>query len=567
MESNQPIHQERHVRIICIGAGASGLLFAYKLQRSFSNFSLVIYEKNPEVAGTWFENRYPGCACDVPSHNYTWSFEPKTDWSASYASSKEIFNYFDNFARKYGLRQYCRVRHQVIGAAWNTQHGGYDVRVCDLQSGQEWDDSCDILINAGGILNSWRWPAIPGLEKYKGTLVHTANWDDSIVLKGKHVGLIGNGSSGIQVLPAVLPEVRKVTTFIREPTWVSPVKGLEQHIFSEEEKQAFAANSQHLTEYRRGIERGMNGQFAIFLRNTEGQRSTREYMTQQMKEKLNNVNLEKVLIPDWSVGCRRITPGVGYLESLGNEKVKVVYGNITEVTERGCICDDGNEYPIDVLVCATGFDTSFRPRFPIIGPAGNNLQDEWKAEAKSYFGIAAAAIPNYLTFLGPNSPVGNGPVLIAVEAQADYMMKLIDRYQTTNIRSFAPTAEAVNDFIEFKDHFMRRTVWADGCRSWYKATDPNGPVTGLWPGSTLHYIEALNEVRLDDWEVKYNGNRFAWLGNGYSQTEIDETADWAYYIRDHDDGEYHSRNKRLRILNKSGTRQPEPTAFTVFPRI
>lgn len=210
-QSNQPIHTERHVRIICIGAGASGLLFAYKLQRSFSNFSLVIYEKNPELSGTWFENRYPGyvawlysdsttiltdstsCACDVPSHNYTWSFEPKTDWSGTYASSKEIFNYFDSFSRKYGLRQYCRMRHQVIGAVWDDQKGSYDVHVQDLESGRQWNDSCDILINAGGILNSWRWPAIPGLERYKGTLVHTANWDDSISLKGKHVGLIGNG--------------------------------------------------------------------------------------------------------------------------------------------------------------------------------------------------------------------------------------------------------------------------------------------------------------------------------------------------------------------------------------
>ncbi|RDW65645.1 flavin-containing monooxygenase [Aspergillus mulundensis] len=566
MDSNQPIHHERHIRIICIGAGVSGLLFAYKLQRSFSNFSLVIYEKNPEIAGTWFENRYPGCACDVPSHNYTWSFEPKPDWSASYASSKEIFDYFDTFSRKYGLRHYCRVLHQVVGAKWNAQ-GGYNVRVRDLQSGKEWNDSCDILINAGGILNSWRWPAIPGLDRYKGTLVHTANWDDSISLEGKHVGLIGNGSSGIQVLPAVLPEVKKVTTFIREPTWVSPVKGLEQHIFTEEEKKAFASNPGHLTEYRRGIESGMNGQFAIFLRNTEGQRSTREYMTQQMREKLSNAELDKVLIPEWSVGCRRITPGVGYLESLSHEKVKVVYGNITEASENGCICDDGNEYAVDILICATGFDTSFRPRFPIIGPGGNNLQDAWKDEPHSYFGIAAAGIPNYLTFLGPNSPVGNGPVLSAIEAQADYMMKLIDRYQTTNIHSFAPKHEAVTDFIQFKDAFMRRTVWADGCRSWYKSTDPNGPVTGLWPGSTLHYIEAMNEVRFDDWEVKYNGNRFAWLGNGYSQTEIDETADWAYYIRDHDDGQFHSRNKRLRIVNKSGTRRPEKTAFTVFPRI
>ncbi|KAL5340907.1 hypothetical protein BJX70DRAFT_359905 [Aspergillus crustosus] len=571
MSSNKPIHAERHIRIICIGAGASGLLFAYKLQRSFSNFSLVIYEKNPEIAGTWFENRYPGCACDVPSHNYTWSFEPKTDWSGTYAGSKEIFDYFDTFADKYGLRQYCRTRHQVVGAEWNAktdQGGGYDVRVQDLESGKEWVDSCDILINAGGILNSWRWPAIPGIEKYKGKLVHTANWDEGIILHGRNVGLIGNGSSGIQVLPAILPEVKKVTTFIREPTWVSPVKGMEQHIFSPEEKQAFASDSAHLTEYRKDIERGMNGQFAIFLRDTEGQRSTREYMTQQMREKLHNPQLEKALIPEWSVGCRRITPGVGYLESLGDKKVQVVYGNITEISERGCICDDGQEYAVDVLICATGFDTSFKPRFPVIGPNGNNLQDDWKDEPQSYLGIAAAGIPNYLTFLGPNSPVGNGPVLSAIEAQADYMMKLIDRYQTTNIKSFAPTAEAVRDFIEFKDQLMRKTVWADGCRSWYKAVDANGPVTGLWPGSTLHYIEAMDELRLDDWDVKYNGNRFAWLGNGYSQTEIDDTADWAYYIRDRDDGEYHSRGKRLRILNKSGSRKPDSgTAFTVFPRL
>ncbi|KAL4808009.1 hypothetical protein BDV18DRAFT_158129 [Aspergillus unguis] len=567
MTSTQPIHTERHVRIICVGAGASGLLFAYKIQRSFRNFSLVIYEKNPDIAGTWFENRYPGCACDVPAHNYTWSFEPKTDWSGTYASSKEIFNYFDNFSRKYGLGQYCHTLHQVTGATWNDHSGGYDVLVNDLKSGKEFQDYCDILINAGGILNSWRWPAIPGLDKYKGTLVHTANWDESIDLRGKHIGLIGNGSSGIQVLPAVLPEVSKVTTFIREPTWVSPVKGLEQHIFTEEEKQKFAADPEYLNEYRRAIESGMNGQWSIFLRNTEGQRATREYMIQQMKEKLGNPNLEKVLIPDWSVGCRRITPGVGYLESLGDEKVTVVYGNIDEVTEKGCICDDGKEYPVDVLICATGFDTTFRPRFPIIGPAGNNLQDDWKDEPKSYLGVAAAGIPNYFTFIGPNSPVGNGPVLSAMEAQADYMLKLVDRYQTTNIKSFAPKAEAVEDFIEYKNQIMRRTVWADECRSWYKGTQANGPVTALWPGSTLHYIEAMNEVRLDDWEVNYNGNRFAWMGNGYSQTEIDETADWGYYIRNKDDGEYLSRGKRLRIQNKSGTRKPQGSAFTMFPKI
>ena len=220
-------------------------------------------------------------------------------------------------------------------------------------------------------------------------------------------------SSGIQVLPAILSEVGKVTTFIREPTWVSPIPGLEQHVFSDEEKEAFATRPGMLTEYRKDIERGMNSTFSVFLKNTQGQGDTREYMTKQMTDKLQGTNLEGVLVPEWSVGCRRITPGVGYLESLGNEKTHVVYGNIDQVTPRGCV-SGGVEYPVDVLICATGFDTTFRPRFPVIGPKRNNLQDDWKDEPKSYFGIAAPNIPNYMMFLGPNSPVGNGPVLSAV---------------------------------------------------------------------------------------------------------------------------------------------------------
>jgi hypothetical protein len=271
-----------------------------------------------------------------------------------------------------------------------------------------------------------------------------------------------------------------------------------------------------------------------------------------MKEKLQNQFLEERLIPQWAVGCRRLTPGVGYLESLGKENVTVVYGEITSVTEKGCMSDNGNEYPVDILICATGFDTTFKPRFPLIGPDGKNLQDEWKDEAQSYLGLAAPGFPNYMIFLGPNSPIGNGPVLSAIEAQADYMLKLIDRYQTHNIRSFVPTHEAVSDFIAHKDNFMTKSVWADPCRSWYK-NRPNGPITALWPGSTLHYIEALMELRMEDWEVKYSGNRFAWLGNGYSQTELDPTADWGYYIREVDDDAPASRAGKRRLLTKSGT--------------
>ncbi|KAK4941427.1 hypothetical protein LTR10_018696 [Elasticomyces elasticus] len=551
--ANGPIHSERKVKIICIGAGASGLLFAYKLQRNFRNYELTIYEKNEEVAGTWWENKYPGCACDVPSHNYTWSFEPKLDWSAVYAGSGEIFNYFDTFSRKHGLRRYCKTRQQVVKATWDSARGGYHVGVHDLANNTHHEDYCDILINAGGILNAWRWPAIPGLDKYKGTLLHTANYDTSVDLTGKHVGLIGNGSSGIQVLPTVQPHVKKLTTFIREPTYVSPVQGLEQHVFTPQELHDFAHKPGALLEYRKNVETGLNGQFSLFLKGTRTQNDTRAYMIEQMKQKLNDKFLEEKLIPDWSLGCRRLTPGVNYLETLTKPNVSVVYGEIKEITEKGCLCDDGNEYAVDVLICATGFDTTFKPRFPLIGPSGDNLQDIWAKEPTSYLGLAAPDFPNYLIFLGPNCPIGNGPVLSAIEYQADWMMRIIDRYQVHNIKSFAPTTEAVSDFIKYKDEFMKKTVWADPCRSWYKANQADAPVTALWPGSTLHYIEALGEVRWEDFNVEYNGNRFAWLGNGYSQTELDQTADWAYYVRDHDDGEYFSRGRKREIITKSGT--------------
>ncbi|KAI0444838.1 hypothetical protein F4803DRAFT_510002 [Xylaria telfairii] len=564
-----PIHAERHVRIVVIGAGASGLLVAYKLQKDFSNFTLVIYEKNPSVSGTWYENRYPGCACDVPSHTYTWSFEPKPDWSSVYASSKEIYEYFEGFAKKYNLHQYIRFQHQVVGAYWNNDMGEYNINIKDTANDLMAADHCDILINAGGVLNNWRWPNIPGLSDYKGTLLHTANWDETVQLEGKHVGLIGNGSSAIQVLPAIREKCSKVTTFIRSPTWVSPHGGLEQHLFSEEQKSAFANEPGTLLEYRAKIEAGLNCTWGVFLRDHKLQEDTLSYMRGQMKQKLGDAHLESKLIPEYSVGCRRFTPGINYLESLTKPNVEVVIGKIDSITESGCLCDNGKEYPVDLLICATGFDTYFRPRFPIVSHKGENLQDKWATDPQSYLGVAAAGFPNYFTILGPTSPIGNGPVLYGVETQVDWICKFIDLYQTTNIKMFVPKEEVVQDFVKYKDYFMKRTVFTDACNSWYKNRG-DGRIFALWPGSTLHYAECMKNVRLDDFEITYAGNRFAWLGNGFSQTELDQTADWAYYIRENDDDSTPlstaGQRKLLTKSNKNKDAAPRATGFDFFPR-
>ena len=188
-----PIHTERHIRIIVVGAGPSGLLLAYKLQRSFRNLSLTLYDKNPEVSGTWFENRYPGCACDIPAHNYTYSFEPKHDWSTAYAGSEEIRQYFVGFSEKYNLGKYIKLQHRVVGAWWEDERGEWRVAVEDLEAKTQFMKTCDIFINAGGYLNNWSFPKIPGLDQYQGKLLHSAAWDESFDLKGKRVALLGNG--------------------------------------------------------------------------------------------------------------------------------------------------------------------------------------------------------------------------------------------------------------------------------------------------------------------------------------------------------------------------------------
>lgn len=217
-----------------------------------------------------------------------------------------------------------------------------------------------------------------------------------------------------------------------------------------------------------------------------------------------------------------------------------MYGGIKEVTPEGCVTDDGRSWPLDVLICATGFDTTFKPRFPLLGRGGRSLADDWAEEPDSYLGLAAHGFPNYFMFLGPNCPIGNGPIIFSIELQGEYMAHFFNRWQKEGLATIDPKAAAIRDFMEQKDAFMQHTVWATSCESWYK-NPKTGKITALWPGSTPHYMEALASPRYDDFDITYQGNRFAYLGNGFSQTELDPNADPTFYIRERDDGESLSR--------------------------
>ncbi|OJD29100.1 fad nad-binding domain-containing protein [Diplodia corticola] len=591
--ADNPIHNPRPIHIIAVGAGPSGLLLAYKLQRSFTNYTLTIYEKNADVAGTWFENRYPGCACDVPSHSYTYSFWPHRYDGAGgggpsrvYAGSDEIRRYFTGFADHWGLGRFVECGREVVGARWDGSSWGVEVRG---GGGVVERDVCDVLVDATGFLNAWKWPRVEGLERWMGRLIHTADWPEDFDYRGKNVALIGNGSSAIQVLPAIQPHVKSLTTFIRSPTWIAPPIGSSgQREYTEEEKEAFRTQPGALLAHRKEIEDGMNRYFAVFQKNSPEQVTFRAALATSMRQALSpRPDLAAALIPSWSVGCRRFTPGPGYLSALQAANVHVVHptssssspnnnnnNNDADVTAisasgRGLVTASGAVHPgpFDALVCATGFDTSFAPRFPVVNArTGRDLRREWgegNNDARGYLATAAAGFPNYLTVFGPSSPTGNGPVLGAMEAQVDYVCRVLDRYQTENWRAFAPKRGAVEEFNEFVDGFMGRMVWSEDCRSWYKKRGAGGRVTGLWPGSMLHFVEALREPRWEDWEIAYEGNRFAWLGNGFSRTEVDPEADLSYYVREEDDGEYASREMRRKVLTnrkkeKKGEEQAKP---------
>ncbi|GME64808.1 putative sterigmatocystin biosynthesis monooxygenase stcW [Neofusicoccum parvum] len=552
--ATNPIHHERPLRIITVGAGAAGLLVAYKLRRSFARITHTVYEKNADVAGTWHENRYPGCACDVPAHVYTYSFAPNPAFSRTYASATEIKAYFRAFADRHGLARDVRLRRRVRRAAWDAARGVWGVEVEDADGGGEvLRDECEILIDATGFLNGWEWPAVEGLRDFRGELMHTADWPAGFDFRGKRVGLIGNGSSAIQVLPAIQPHVESVTTFIRSPTYIAPPIGPSgQREYTADEKRAFETQPGALLSHRKDMENGMNSLFAVFLKDSPEQAAFTRNLAADMRAKLAaNPALAATMIPSWSAGCRRFTPGPGYLEALQAGNVRVLTGaagDVVRVTADGATGADGVSHGFDALICATGFDTSFRPRFAVVGAGGADLRDAWADDPRGYLAVAAAGFPNYLTLFGPNSPTGNGPVLPAIEAQVDYVLRFVDRVQTENIRSFAPKREAVEDFNDHLDAFMARTVWSEDCRSWYKKHSKHGRITGLWPGSMLHFLEAIREPRWDDWEIEYWGNRFAWLGNGFSQLEVDPDGDLSYYIREEDDGEFSSRRKRRQAL-------------------
>ncbi|KAF4503274.1 sterigmatocystin biosynthesis monooxygenase stcW [Fusarium agapanthi] len=372
--SAQQQKKPRQIRCTIIGAEVSGILMAYKLKRHLNDYvTFKIFEKSPDLGGT------------------------------CYASSDEIQGYLKGVAKHFDLERYISSNTKVVSARWSKEDSTWTV---ELEDGSL--VTSEILVNAGGILNHPQIPNIEGLSDFSGPLLHTASWDYSIDLRGKRVGVIGAGASSIQLVPSIQPLVQDMKVFIRTPSWIAPPVALPDpdatnYTYSTEEKAIFEANKEIYLDTRKGFPE---------------QKRTRAMFESRMKQLIPDQDLQKKLIPPFEAGCRRINPGEGFLTALQKPNVEPVFDLIERMTRAGIVAG-GKEYPADVLVAATGFNTTFRPRFPIIGRNGVNLQDAWQEHPESYLGLGVAGFPNYLIFLGPNTPISNGSLMGSVEATAD----------------------------------------------------------------------------------------------------------------------------------------------------
>ncbi|KAK1636390.1 flavin-binding monooxygenase [Colletotrichum phormii] len=535
----QPLGTAKKVRIITIGSGASGLNMIRTFRQKLTNFEHIVYERNPEGGGTWYENRYPGCKCDIPSHNYQFSWIPNKEWGSFLSPAEEIQAYLCRLCDDEDLRRQIKTSHLVTGAFWDEVSGIWTVRVKNLEDGVEFEDHCEFLLNASGILNNWKWPDIPGLNDFAG----------------KRVAVIGNGSSGVQMVPAVQKDAKEMIPFIRGPTWIMPPRvqtlllgkakqTMEQIELDEDENftpaqiEKFKSDPALYKSFVKAIEEQVNNNF--FIVATQG-------VTQYMQSTLNyDQKLIDILIPSFPISCRRMTPGVGYLESLTKPNARVISGGIARVVSDGLITESGEHIAVDAIVCATGFDVSFRPRLPIVGRGATNLQDMWAKDIpKAYMFCTVPEISNYFgkfilyydnpVFLGPNAPISHGSVFTITKLLAKYVAGIIQKCQTEGIKSISSSLDAINELHEHTQAFMPRTAWAGSCRSWFKGGAVDGPVTALHPGSRIHFFHMLENFRGEDWDYVYERkrNRFAYLGNGLSTKELDGS-DSTWYLNDPD---------------------------------
>ncbi|MFG3285092.1 flavin-containing monooxygenase [Streptomyces sp. NPDC048111] len=482
-----------HVRVAVIGSGFGGLGAAVRLRREgITDF--VVLERAGSVGGTWRDNSYPGCACDVPSHLYSFSFAPNPDWPRTFSGQEHIRAYLEHVADVFRLRPHIRLDHEVTMMRWDAERLWWEIEV-----GNGTTLTADVVVSATGPLSDPKTPEIPGLAGFPGKVFHSARWDHDYDLRGKRVAMVGTGASAIQIVPAIQPEAGRLTLFQRTPPWVMPrmdraITGAERWLHRQLPFTGAA---------RRGLLWGIRElQVSAFTKRPNELGLVESIAKSNIARSIKDPALRAKLTPDYRIGCKRILLSSSYYPALAQDNVDVVAAGLSEVRGSTLVASDGTETEVDAIIFGTGFHVTDMPIADrVVGADGHTLAESWKDGMQSLRGATAAGFPNWMTIIGPNTGLGNSSMILMIESQLNYLADYLRQLDVLGGRAaLTPRASAVGAWNRRVQERMKRTVWnTGGCTSWY--LDAAGRNTTVWPGTTGEFRRATREVDLGEYEV------------------------------------------------------------------
>ncbi|HEX8819507.1 MAG TPA: NAD(P)/FAD-dependent oxidoreductase [Archangium sp.] len=474
---NTPPPTSAPLQALIIGAGFGGLGMAIQLRKAGLEDFLLL-EKAEDVGGCWRDNHYPGAACDVPSHLYSFSFEPKADWSRRFAPRAEILDYLRHCADKYGLRSRIRFGQEVSAARFDEASGVWEVSTATGELLRT-----RVLISACGQLSRPAWPRLTGLERFEGPRFHSARWRHDVVLEGKRVAVIGTGASAIQFVPPVASRVQRLFLFQRSAPYVIPRPDRAYRPW----EHALLRRVPWLQKLSRTFtylqyEARVLGFFTFPVVMKLLERRFRRLLEREIA----HPELRRKLTPDYPMGCKRILISNDYYAALSRPNVEVVSETIREVTARGVVTADGREHEVDALIFGTGFTaTEFLSPMRVFGRGGRELNEVWREGAEAYLGVTVSGFPNFFMLYGPNTNLGHNSIVFMLESQIRYVLACMRVLREHHLRFLDVRPDAQRDFNARLQQALHHSVWEGGCTSWYKTAE--GKNTNNWPGFTFLY--------------------------------------------------------------------------------
>lgn len=480
-----------HVRVAVIGSGFGGLGAAVRLRREGVT-DFVVLERADAVGGTWRDNSYPGCACDVPSHLYSFSFAPNPEWPRAFSGQEHIRSYLERVTDTFGLRKHLRFGAEVKEARWDADARQW--RLSTTAGGL----TADVVVSATGPLSDPRIPDVPGLESFPGKVFHSARWDHGYDLRGKRVAMVGTGASAIQIVPSIQPQVGRLTVIQRTPPWVMP--RMDRPIGAAE--RWLHAKVPATARARRGLLWLIREfQVGAFVRQPSLMKAAERVARGHLRRSVADPELRGWLTPDYTIGCKRILLSNTYYPALTRPNTEVVASALTEVRGSSVVTADGTEREVDAIIFGTGFHVTDMPIGDrVFGPDGHSLTEHWSEGMAALRGCAVDGFPNLLFIIGPNTGLGNSSMILMIESSLNYMADYLRTLERTGAAALDAKAEAVAAWNAEMQRRVSRTVWnTGGCHSWY--LDAKGRNTTAWPGTTAEFRRATRQVKLAEYDV------------------------------------------------------------------